>query len=164
LFGQAGLAQRYRLQARRSRKQVHRKLALSIIMSMACRIPGISSTLSHSSLGGLRSAIRSRSGQSVLPFSSRASQSWTRNSSIKHQQTLLVAKANNFRRAQASSVFSTSARQNVERKDERQPGDPEVRKRLSTLRIVAFSLLHQSESAASYIPYTRHCCDDRVFI
>lgn len=159
-----GLAQPHHLQARRSRKQAHRKHAISIIMSMACRIPGISSTLSRSSLSGLRAALRSRSGHSSLPFSSRASCSWTRNSSIRHQQSLLVTKANNVWRTQPSSVFSTSARQNVERKDEKQPGDPEVRKPLSTLRIVTCSLLQQRQSVAPYIIYARHCCGDRVLM
>ena len=130
LFGRHGLAQRHHLQARRSRKQIHRQPALSIIMSTACRIPGISSTLSCSSQGGLRAAVRSRSGHSVLPFSSRASCFWTRKSSIKHQETLLVAKANNVWRTQQSSVFSTSARHNVDHKDERQPRVTEVRQPL----------------------------------
>jgi hypothetical protein len=160
LSGRDGLAQRHHLQARRSRKQVHRQPALSIIMSMACRIPGILSTLTFSLLGGSRAAVRSRSGHFVLPFSSRASCSWTRNSSIKHQQSLLVAKANSVWSTQQSSVFSTSARQNVVRKDERQLGDTEVRQLFLILQTIAFALLEQSESVAPYITYTRRCCDD----
>jgi hypothetical protein len=90
--------------------------ALSIILSMACRISTLSSTLTCSSSGGLRAASRSRSCQAFLPISSRASCFWARNDSGR-RQTLLRLKSSATYRLQQSGVFSTSVRRNAERKD-----------------------------------------------
>lgn len=155
-----GLARHHHLQARRSRKQVHQKAASSVVISMACRLAGFSSPLSRSSLGASRAVVRLRSGQSLLPFSSRASYCWTQTSSIKQHQTLLVAKAHSIWRIHPASVFSTSVRHDAERKDEEQPtskDSAEVREPLLTLGGAPMS------PARPMIPW-RHFCLYQVLL
>lgn len=127
-MGSLGLAKRRRSRHRRveSCNQVHQEPTISIVISMACRIPAVSSTLSCRSLGRSRTASRLGNGQSLLPFSSRASCPWTRNNSIRHHQALLVAKTNNLCRIQQSGVFSTSARYGAELKDGKDANSPRL--------------------------------------
>ncbi len=101
------------LQARRS-LMGGRLLRAARIFSMACRIPAVPSMLSCNSSSGLRAATRLRSSQSFLSFSSRASYLWTRDISTTQRPTLSKLNGKTSLPVHRNSVFSTSARRNVE--------------------------------------------------
>jgi hypothetical protein len=97
--------------------QVHKEPTLSTIISMACRISTVPSTLICSSSGAPRVVWRLRSSQCSLALSSRASCSWTRNDSIGRRQALLTPRSRTTYCLQQARIFSTSLRHNAERQD-----------------------------------------------
>ena len=99
--------------------EVHKEPTLSTIISMACRISTVPSTLICSSSGALRAASRLRSGRCSLAFSSRASCSWARNDSIGRRQALLTPRSRTAYRLQQARIFNTSLSHNAERQDEK---------------------------------------------
>lgn len=116
--------------------RVQQEPTFSIVISMACRISSISSTLTCSSSGGLRAASRLQSGQSLLPFSSRASCFWARPDRTGRRQALLTPKNSTKNRLQRASAFSTSVRRNAQREDEKgatSHGLPEHKKEVGRL-------------------------------
>lgn len=84
---------------------------------MAYRIPAVPSMLSCGSSGRLRAAMRLRSSQSFLPFSSRASYRWTQFVSTIQRPTLSKPNGKTSISLHKNRVFSTSAKRSIESQD-----------------------------------------------